>query len=93
VKIPKTTPEKPYIEFKITKRGKLKLTPSATFWGGKNSGFVSTDGSEGNTCKPKDLKVYLNAYKERKIKIIENEILTLQKKLEKVKGEIENWNF
>lgn len=93
MKIPKTTPEKPYIEFRITKRGKLKLNATATWWGGKNSGFVSTDGSEGNTCKPNDLKIYLNAFKECKIKTIENEILRLQKRLEKVKSEIESWDF
>lgn len=93
MKIPKTTEDKPYIEFRIDKKGKIKLSPSADWWGGKNSGFVCSDGTEGNTCKPRNLKSYLNAFKEQKIKRIEKEILTLQNKLKKVKEETEKWNY
>lgn len=88
MKIPKTTPAKPLIEFRINKDGKIKLSASSTWWGGKNSGFWSSN-TEGNTCKPEHLKSYINAFKKRKIKDIEKEILTLQKKLEKLKSNID----
>ena len=91
--IPKTTPEKPYIEFRVDKKGNIKLSASSSWWGGKNSGFYSSDGTEGNTCEPKHLKAYIKAFKERKIKNIEKEILSLQKKLENLKSEMERWDF
>lgn len=91
--IPNTTSEKPYIEFRIDKDGNIKLSASPSWWGGKNSGFVSSDGTEGNTCKPEDLNAYVKAFKERKIKNIEKEILTLQKRLKKFKSESERWVF
>jgi hypothetical protein len=60
MKIPKTTIEKPYIEFRFNKKGKLTLSTVSNWWGGKNSGFTCNDGSCGNTCKPKYLKDYIN---------------------------------
>jgi hypothetical protein len=89
MKIPNTTEDKPYIEFRIDKKGKIKLYTTSDWWGGKNSGFISSDGTEGNTCEPKDLKAYIEAFKKRKIKNIEKEILLLQKQLEEVKS----WDF
>ena len=80
MKTPKTTPEKPYIEFRIHKNGKIKLSATSSWWGGKNSGFISCNG-EGNSCEPKHLKAYIIAFKERKIKSIEKEIVLLQKEL------------
>lgn len=90
--IPKTTKEKPYIEFRIDEKGKIKLSASSNWWGGKNGGFFSSNG-EGNTCEPNDLKEYIKAFKEKKIKNIEKEILALQKQLEVVKTETERWDF
>ena len=93
MKIPNTTDEKPYIEFRIDKKGKINLSATSDWWGGKNAGFSSSDGTEGNTCEPKNLKSYIKAFKERKIKNIEKEILALQKQLEVIKYETEHWNF
>lgn len=92
MKIPKTTDVEPYIEFEIDKKGKIKLSASSSWWGGKNGGFFSSDG-DGNTCKPSDLKEYLKAFKEKKIKKIESAILALQKQLKVVKAEAERWDF
>ena len=91
--IPETTKEKPYIELIIDEKGKIKLSATSSWWGGKNACFSSSDGTEGNTCEPKNLKAYIKAFKERKIKRIEKEILDLQKKLELVKHQTERWDF
>ena len=82
MKIPETTCENPYIEFRFNKRGELiKLVATNSWWGGINDGFISSEGYEGNTCLPKDLNKYLKAYKNRKIKALEKEIKILQIKL------------
>jgi hypothetical protein len=83
MKIPQTTPEKPLIQFKFdTKTGKLKkLEITNIWWGGKNSGFISTDGTEGNSCLPKQLESHILAYKNKKITSIEKQITKLQKQL------------
>ena len=81
MKIPKTTAELPYIEFRINKNGKIKLSATSEWWGGKSGGFLSSNGSEGNTCKPKDLDLYLKCFKSRKIKRLEKQIVSLQKEL------------
>lgn len=87
MKIPKTTEEKPYIEFRFNKKCKLiKLIATNTWWGGIKCGFHSSAGYEGNTCKPKDLDRYIKAYRLRKIKKIENEIKALEKKLINIQG-------
>jgi len=93
MKIPNTTDEKSYIEFRIDKKGNIKLSATSSWWGGKNAGFYSSDGTGGNTCEPKHLKAYIKAFKERKIKRIEKEILTLQKQLELFKTQTERWDF
>lgn len=93
MKIPPTNSEHPYIEFRICPKGKIKLSATSAWWGGKNCGFTCSDGSHGNTCKPKDLKLYLKAYREKLIKDIEKEMYALQKKLEKIKSEPELWHF
>lgn len=93
MKIPATNSEHPYIEFRIDKKGKITLSATASWWGGKNSGFGSRDGSEGNSCLPKHLNSYIKAFRERKIKDIEKEMYALQKKLEKIKSESELWHF
>jgi hypothetical protein len=85
MKIPKTTPEKPYIEFRFNEKGKLTLSVTLDWWGGKGSGFRSSDGDEGNTCLPKDLDSYIKAFKLRKIRDVEKEIKGLQLKLERLK--------
>lgn len=92
-KLPNTTKDKPYIEFRIDRKGKMKLSATSNWWGGKRSGFVCSDGSEGNTCPPKELKAYIQAFKERKVKNIEKEIVMLQQKLKNVKSEINSWKF
>lgn len=91
MKIPKTTESKPYIQFEIDKKGKIKLFTTASWWGGKNGGYSCSDGSAGNTCKPKDLKAYILAFKQSQIKSIEKEISLLQKKLEQMKTESNQW--
>lgn len=85
MEIPKTSPDQPYIEFRFDKKGKMTLSASSSWWGGKNSSFCSSDGSEGNTCEPKHLDAYIQAFKKNKIKELEKEINTLQKKLVKFK--------
>jgi hypothetical protein len=93
MKIPKTTEDKPYIEFRFDKKGKMKLSATNKWWGGKNSGFHSSDGSEGNTCEPKHLEAYIEAFKKRKINSIEKEIILLQKEKEKIKKINYDWNI
>ena len=86
MKIPKTTADEPYIEFRFDKKGKMTLSATSSWWGGKNSGFCSSDGSEGNSCDdPKKLDAYIQAFKKNKIKELEKQIDTLQKKLVKFK--------
>lgn len=85
MKIPKTTTENPYIEFRFNRKGKIELSATSNWWGGKNHGFVSSDGSEGNTCPPEELDAYIKAFKSRKIKSMEKEIKTLQNKIESMK--------
>jgi hypothetical protein len=81
MKIPKTTKEKPYIEFRFNEKGKLvKLSATSNWWDGKNRGFYSSK-YEGNACLPKDLDSYIKAYKLKKIKEIEKEIEYLKNKL------------
>jgi hypothetical protein len=92
MEIPVTTPLKPYIEFRFDKNGKMKLSATASWWGGKNSGFGSGDGSEGNSCKPEHLNAYIKAFKERQIKNVEKEIAALQKKLAVIKLKYESIN-
>lgn len=80
--MPKTTPGLPYIEFRINNRGRIKLSVTSSWYGGITAGFSCSNGDEGNTCKPKDLDKYINAFKKRKIKSIEKRIKALQKQLE-----------
>jgi hypothetical protein len=89
MKIPKVTEEEPYIEFRYTKRGVLKLSKASSWWGGKNEGFSSSNGSEGNTCEPKDLDAYIKAFNTKKVKRIEKEIISLKKELKLAKAETE----
>jgi hypothetical protein len=87
LKIPETTDEMPYIEFRFNKKGKLiKLVATNSWWGGINSGFSSSAGYEGNTCKPKDLDRYIKAYKIKKVKEVEKEIEVLKNKLNNIKS-------
>lgn len=81
MKIPKTTKEEPYIEFRIHKNGKITLIKTAAWYGGINYGFISSIGYSGNSCKPKYLNRYIDAFKKRKEKELEKEILKLQKQL------------
>lgn len=93
MKIPNTTEEKPYIEFRVDKKGKIKLSASSSWWGGKNSSFYSSNGSEGNTCEPKNLEMYIRAFKERKIKALKQEISDLKKKLKTFKSQTDSWEL
>lgn len=86
MKIPKTTVEKPYIEFRVDLKGNIKLSASSAWYGGKRSGFYSSDGARGNTCPPELLNEYIQAFKEKEVKTIEKLITTLQKRLEVVKS-------
>ena len=93
MKIPKTTEEKPYIEFTFNKQGKLSLNITSNWWSGKNGGFISSDGTFGNSCKPNQLNSYIEAQKKRQIKEVEQEIKQLQKKIEKLKQNLVNTLF
>jgi len=87
IKVPKTTVEEPYIEFRFNEKGKLiKLLVTDDWWGGIHSRFHSSDGYEGNTCLPKNLKKYIQVFKLRKIKSLEKQILALQKSVECLKS-------
>jgi hypothetical protein len=89
-KIPKTTPENPYIKFEFNRQGKIKLSAvESGSRGGKRGGFISSKRTEGNTCLPKDLESYIEAFKKRKVKKIEKEIKALQNQLERVKEKYE----
>ncbi len=81
MKIPKTTAEQPYIEFRFDKKGNMKLSACSAWWGGRSGGFISSNDTEGNTCYPRDLERAIKAFKRRKAKGIEKEILVLQNKL------------
>lgn len=85
MKIPKITKDKPYIKFAFDKKGNLKLSTDSSWFGGKQSGFICSDGTEGNTCEPKDLNAYIKAFQKRKIKNIEQKIISLKKQLEIIK--------
>jgi hypothetical protein len=92
IKVPKTTVKEPYIEFRFNEKGRLiKLLPTSSWWGGIHNGFHSSDGYEGNTCLPKNLKKYIEVFKLRKIKSLEKQILTLQKSVECLKSD--QYNF
>lgn len=91
--IPEVTDDKPYIEFRFSKDGTLSLKADNSWWGGIRSGFRSSDGSGGNTCRPKDLKKYIEAYKLRQIKEVEKEIKGLQKVLTKFKKQNQQWEL
>ena len=82
--IPKTTKDKPYIEFKFDEKGNLILDITSDWWGGIKHGFSTSNDVEGNTCHPDKLEKYIEAFKKRKIKIIEKEIKILQIKLKKL---------
>lgn len=90
MKIPKTTKDEPYIDFRFDKKGKMTLSITSAWWGGIRSGFYATGGIEGNTCLPKDLNKYITFFKKRKIKEIEREIAVLQKKLDQFKNVIDD---
>ena len=89
IKIPKTTKEKPYIEFKFDKKGNLYLRATSSWWGGISGGFTSTDGCVGNTCYPNKLNSYLKSFKKRRIKEVELRIKKLQIELENLKNNLE----
>ena len=80
-----TTKEQPYIEFRFSDEGKLSFDITSNWWGGINGGFISSDGSGGNSCLPKDLKKYIERYKKNELKKIDLEIKILVKKKETIK--------
>jgi len=86
MKIPITTTENPLIEFRFDKKGNIYLKATSGWWGGKNSGFISSDGSEGNVAPPEELKAYIKAYNQKKVKELEKEIKIKQNRLEKIKS-------
>lgn len=92
MKIPRTTPTKPYIEFKIYRNGRIKLKATNSWWGGIDAVFASNDGSFGNSCPPNDLKEYLAAFYKRRESDYEKEIALLIKEVKSLKGKINKLN-
>jgi hypothetical protein len=82
MKIPKTTEELPYVKFEFDKKGNIHLSLTSSWWGGKRGGFISSDETEGNSCKPRYLKAYIKAFKDNKIKELKKQIDVLQKELD-----------
>jgi hypothetical protein len=82
--LPKTTIDKPYIEFQFDKNWEMKLCATSNWWGGIKHSFCTIHGSCGNTCLPKDLDRYIAAFKKKRIKEIKSEIINLQNKLKKI---------
>lgn len=83
IRIPKTTKEKPYIEFTFAPNGKLKLCiTSSGGWGGSKGGFITNGDTVGNSCLPEELPLYLKAFKKRQIAKAEKEIARLMKRIE-----------
>lgn len=96
MKIPQTTKEKSYIEFLFDIDGNLSLSTTSHWWGGSKINLISVkDGveSKGNSCKPKDLKKYIIAYKRERIKEVKEEIAILQEKLKRLKSISTNWEL
>lgn len=86
LEIPETTPDQPYIEFMFNEKGKLiSLNRTGSWYGGLSGGFYTSSGCAGNSCKPKDLNLYIDRFKARKVREIEKEIAKLQKQLETLK--------
>lgn len=84
--IPETTPELPYLEFMFNPNFELvSLSATGSWYGGLKGGFHTGSGYSGNSCKPKDLKLYIDRFKARKVREIEKEINKLQKQLETLK--------
>ncbi len=83
MKIPETTKDAPYIEFRFDKNGEMSLSATNSWWGGIKAGFFCSDGTEGNTCYPKDLQKSIDYYKKRKLSDIDKQIKELQAKKEK----------
>lgn len=84
-KIPKPTKDQPYIEFSFSKKGHLSLSLTNSWWGGINGGFVSSDGSSGNSCKHEvSLPRYIERFKKNKFKKIDKELERLQKERKKI---------
>lgn len=83
MKIPKVTKELPLIKFEFNEEGEMTLSLTSSWWGGKRGGFISSEGTEGNSCKPRYLKSYIKAFRDNKIKEIKKEIEDLKNKLDK----------
>lgn len=86
MKLPKTTPDKPYIEIRITKKSTLKLKPASLKWGGKNGGFFCSDGSIGNVCEPHQVKEYFVALANKQIAENDKKIKKLQAENERIQS-------
>ena len=89
IDIPKTTPEYPYVEFRINENGEIFLNTTDSWWGGVGGGFMSSDGTYGNTCLPEELNGCIVDTVTGKIKKIEKHISELQKQVKKLKSIIE----
>jgi len=84
MKIPKTTKDKPYIEFIITDKNKIKLFTTSYFWGGKNKFFYCPEGI-GNSCLPKQLPLFFEVLKKRETKNVSKQIEKLKKRIKEIK--------
>lgn len=84
--IPETTPELPYLQFMFNPNFELvSLSATGSWYGGLKGGFHTDSGYSGNSCKPKDLNLYIDRFKTRKVREIEKEIAMLQKQIENLK--------
>lgn len=84
MKIPKTTKEYPYIEFRINESGTISFEITSSCWGGIDSSFSSSNGDIGNACLPEDLKEYIFVLYNKSIEKIDKDINKLKEQKEKL---------
>lgn len=79
----------PYVEFRFSPDNKsITFTPCHTLWGDETDGFIASDGSHGNACKPSQLREYIDFYRNQLVLEAEQEIIEAQKKLDLVSNTI-----
>lgn len=81
-KIPKTSKECPYIEFRYSKRGVLRFRATAHWYGGKYGSYVYLNGDRGNAAPPDELGEYMRVFRDSRIREIRKRIKDMERELE-----------